>query len=111
MIPDSRYAEIEQRLKAITPGEWTASHGYDGGATVAMMRDWRRGSVGAQVLGPEAWIHSAPLHQPDLNAEFIAAAPSDVRFLLDDNTRLRERLEQQDAEIARLTERLANDGQ
>lgn len=82
-----RLAEIRARVEKATQGPWTATAGYDGGATVAIMRDWRDWREGygggASVLGPEAWIHSAQKHQPDANAEFIAHAREDIPYLLD----------------------------
>jgi hypothetical protein len=73
---------IREREAKATPGPWVATAGYDGGATVAVMRDWRGGNVAASVLGPDAWIHGAPRSAPDDNAEFIAHAREDIPALL-----------------------------
>ena len=77
-------AEADTLLAKITPGEWYVERKYDGGCTVAIMRDWSKQNVALGVHGPNAWIHQHGIgpHTVEANAEFIAAAPRLVRELL-----------------------------
>lgn len=60
-----------------TPGPWYVERKYDGGATVAIIRDWvSRDNCGIAVHGPELWIHGInAVEMIEANAHLIAAAP------------------------------------
>lgn len=76
--PASRIDEIEARLAAATPGEWS------------VLREQDDDFVSITLLGPKNqkgadWIwddlERSPQQEDDLT--FIAAAPADVRWLID----------------------------
>lgn len=97
--PDREQA-IRERVENATKGPWAAVERYDGGATVAMMRDWNKGQGPAWAAeGLSGWIHSASDEQPARNAEFIAHAREDVPYLLAEVTRLRAEVERLTAEM------------
>lgn len=107
-IPRLREQDIEaiaERERKATKGPWVATFGYDGGATVAIMRDWRDGNVSASIIGPDGWIHDAPKSAPDDNAEFLAHARQDIPDLLDALAASEARVQEQAQEIARVRSR------
>ncbi|MDE2101505.1 MAG: hypothetical protein KGL39_29940 [Patescibacteria group bacterium] len=87
-----RAAQIEQRLAKATPGPWAAPMGTSG--------------VHIEIAGEGIWcrfvedrtgeceVAIVPHEQPegDADAEFIAASPTDIAWLLGERARLREAL-------------------
>ena len=79
-----RLIEIEERLKAATPGPWFRTP------------DFYRGLRGVE--SDDSFVVEPPLTDED--AEFIAAAPSDVAFLLDRVRELEARSDEAEKQLA-----------
>lgn len=86
-MPD-RYEEVEKRLKAISPGFWYSSL-EPGGYFVYACQPCSEIQIAA-VCGGE---FSATSERADEDSDFIANAPSDLRWCLKEIKRLREVLE------------------
>ena len=71
---EQRIEEIRNRLAEITPGPWEVEGG--GGACV-----WHLGS--GDTICTVNFDHQTGEHQPGEDQEFIASAPSDIAFLLE----------------------------
>jgi hypothetical protein len=81
MTNDDRLAAIRTRLEAATPGPWVVHRDGDSIASISLPDD---GSFGGPLSVVKANVYSDPvvLDISDEDAEFIAAAPDDVQFLL-----------------------------
>ena len=79
----TRLAEIEQRLQAATPGPWFAHYEQDGEPTIPFVSD----------SDDEEWdgrlLLNVDSDREDADAAFIAHAPDDIRYLLEQVRRLR----------------------
>lgn len=84
--------EIRARLEAATPGPWEATWRDDEWASVEIPDT-------ADDTMQLAWHEGGGITAMDgANAEFIAHAPTDIAFLLEENERLERRLAEAQAE-------------
>jgi len=76
---EARVKEIEERLQKASPGPWSAVNIYK-----------------ILSFGPDAFAD----HRDDMpNAEFIAHAPDDIRYLLDELKKAREEIGELEADL------------
>ena len=76
MTPNERLDEIRARLAAIAPGEWRVVKF----PPVNGIRNWHVHDNEGRTIADTGW-EAAP--NSDTDADFIAHAPADIRYLLD----------------------------
>lgn len=95
-ITDQRLQEIEDRLNAITPGQWEhitkTRHGTPLPNSLSFIRAPRLDPshpYDIEVMGEDRNDQLYPPEQAFADGDFIAAAPTDVRDLIAEIRRLR----------------------
>lgn len=84
MLAKKELLEIEKRLSAITPGEWKERH-HPSGEDAFVEVEVPGRAYGIEVLGDDKQDY--PTWREDV--AFVAAAPSDMRRLLQEIRRLK----------------------
>lgn len=87
-----RIVEIRARRDAVTPGGWTAERKTHG---------WHVGPQPEGVCSIHDNTDGSHYEERKANATFIANAPTDIDYLLDENKRLREAVGEKSAAIQR----------
>jgi hypothetical protein len=89
----AQLSEIEERLRAATPGPWTKDPRGGGVVRGSTLIEFVRGSSYTQVA-LAVGLHEKEAGGQEENATFIANAPADIAALIAEVKRLREALKQ-----------------